>query len=210
MFVKSIMIPKHHCHVAEYSETLESVMGTLEKYSIDAMPVLKDGTYVGIITRNGIYESFFRMNIDKQVFLGETVAGEIVTKEEDALLGNEIFEQTLLQLKDCPLLPVVDGDGQFLGIVTRYDVLEQFQSAFGMRKKGVRIAFTSVETEGRLARLLEIAHQYHEHIISLVTFDEGDELLRRMVLKIEKNPNIEKFTKKMESSGFRILHITED
>ena len=81
---------------------------------------------------------------------------------------------------------------------------------FGVNRPGVRIAFTSVETEGRIARLSEIAHQFHEHIISLVTFDETDKLVRRIVMKVEKKNNIDKFTKKLEEHGFRILSIQED
>lgn len=62
----------------------------------------------------------------------------------------------------------------------------------------------------RIARLAEIAHYFHEHIISLVTFDETDKLVRRIVMKVEKNNNLDKFISKLEKSGFRVLDITED
>jgi hypothetical protein len=102
-------------------------------------------------------------------------------------MGKETkHSECLLDLKDFPLLAVVGPNHNFLGITTRSDVLSSFQSAFGVNRPGVRIAFTSVETEGRIARLSEIAHQFHEHIISLVTFDETDRLVRRIVMKIEK------------------------
>ena len=74
---------------------------------------------------------------------------------------------------------------------------------------GVRIALTTVETKGRIARLTEIARQYQQQIISLVTFDETDKLLRRIVIKVAKAPNIDKFINKLEESGFRVLHIDE-
>lgn len=210
MFVKSIMIAKHNCHVVSVEDTLEFALQQIEEHSIEGMPVLDNNTYKGVITRNSIYESYFKAGGDRNLFLQQTKAGEIATRKENVLYGNEIFEKTLLKLKDFPLLAIVDDKNGFLGIVTRFDVLEQFQSAFGMQKKGIRIAFTSVETEGRLARLSEIAHQYHEHIISLVTFDESDQLVRRIVLKIEPSSNLDKFTKKLEDSGFRILNITEE
>lgn len=210
MFVKSIMIPKHFCHVVTVEDTLSHTLNKLEEYKIDGLPVIQNNMYVGLLTRHRIYESYFNQGGDREQFLQNTKAGDIATHRDDILLGNEIFEKTLLKLKDFPLLAVVDEKKTFLGIVTRFDVLEQFQSAFGMQKKGVRIAFTSVETEGRLARLSEIAHQYHEHIISLVTFDESDQLVRRIVLKIEKNENLDKFVKKLEASGFRILDISEE
>jgi signal-transduction protein with cAMP-binding, CBS, and nucleotidyltransferase domain len=209
MFVKSIMLPKHYCVTIQEDEPIKAALAKLEEKSIDGIPVLNGEQYVGIITRFGIYESYFQSNQTKEEYLETTQVKEIVKNRDKFLEGNEIFERTLVDLKDFPLLAVVGPNRKFLGIVTRFDVIEQFQSAFGMNKPGVRIAFTSVETEGRIARLTEIAHHFHEHIISLVTFDETDKLVRRIVMKVEKKDNINKFTKKLEESGFRILTIDE-
>ncbi|WP_071459996.1 CBS domain-containing protein [Bacillus massilinigeriensis] len=211
MFIKSIMIPKFKCVTIRNTDSLEEAFEKLEAHSIDALPVLDGDIYLGIVTRYGILKGYFDSGTDKTEYLKNTKAAEAVVFEDKYLTGSEIFETTLLELKDFPLMAVVNEEGkQFLGVVTRADVLEQFESAFGVKQKGVRIAFTSVETEGRIARLAEIAHQFHEHIISLVTFDETDKLVRRIVMKVEKKDNVDKFIDKLEQSGFRILNIHED
>ncbi|WP_210365556.1 CBS domain-containing protein [Bacillus sp. REN3] len=210
MFVKSVMIPKFKCITAQVNEPLAEVMKRLDEHHIDGLPVLEGEKYQGVVTRHRIYEGFFNSGATKEEYLGNTTANDIATFRDHYLHSDEIFESTLLKLKDFPMLAVVDDQGNFLGGVSRYDVIEQFQSAFGFRRPGVRIAFTSVETEGRIARLAEIAHQFHEHIISLVTFDETDKLVRRIVMKVEKKDNIDKFIQKLEDSGFRVLDIHED
>ncbi|WP_456274200.1 CBS domain-containing protein [Bacillus sp. AK031] len=210
MFVKSAMIPKHKCYVVQENDSVEKALEVLEHHQIDGVPVLSGDQYVGVVTRYNIYQNFFNSEKLKADFVSQTEVKEIVTHQEKYLVGDEIFEKTLVELRDFPLLSVVDENSNFLGLVTRYDVLEQFQSAFGMHRRGIRIAFTSVETEGRIARLGDIIQQYHESVISLVTFDATDKLLRRIVLKIEKKDNIDKFLKKLEKSGFRILDINED
>lgn len=210
MFVKNIMIPKHECFTAQDNETLRDALEKLESHQVDGLPVLTGDKYLGVVTRYGIYQNFFLSNKERDDYLSTTLVKEIVTHQEKFLEGSELFEKTLIDLKDFPLLSVVDANHNFLGIVTRSDVISSFESAFGVKKPGVRIAFTSVETEGRIARLSEIAHQFHEHIISLVTFDETDKLVRRIVMKIEKKDNIDRFTKKLEEHGFRILSIQED
>ncbi|PLR99775.1 CBS domain-containing protein [Bacillus sp. T33-2] len=210
MFVKSIMIPKFKCYTVQSDETLETALQKLEEYQIDGLPILKGEEYIGVVTRFGIYQSYFSSDKNKDEYMQGTLVTDIAKYQDRFLKGNEIFETTLLELKDFPLLAVVDENRKFLGVVTRSDVLEQFESAFGMQRKGVRIAFTSVETEGRIARLAEIAHQFHEHIISLVTFDETDKLVRRIVMKVEKKDNLQRFIQKLEGSGFRILDIHED
>ncbi|MFJ7725523.1 CBS domain-containing protein [Neobacillus sp. NPDC097160] len=210
MFVKNIMIPKHECFTAQADITLKAALELLETYQIDGLPVLQGDKYVGVATRYNIYESYFLSNQQKDEYLASTCVKEVATHQDKFLQGGELFERTLLDLKDFPLLAVVDEHKNFLGVVTRSDVISSFESAFGVNRPGVRIAFTSVETEGRIARLSEIAHQFHEHIISLVTFDETDKLVRRIVMKIEKKDNIDRFTKKLEDHGFRILSIQED
>lgn len=210
MFVKNIMIPKHNVITVQSNDTLSEALNKLEENRIDGLPILNGNKYAGIVTRYNLYENFFNSNQSKEEYLQNTTCSEIATYQDKYLKGQEVFEKTLLDLKDFPILAVVDDKNEFMGIVTRFDVLEQFQSAFGVNRAGVRIAFTSIETEGRIARLADIAHHFHEHIISLVTFDETDKLIRRIVMKIEKKDNLDKFVKKLEDSGFRILDIHED
>lgn len=210
MFVKSIMIPKFKSFTVQQDETLKDVLEKLEQHQIDALPVLNGELYLGVINRYRIYQLFFNSQMSRDEFLQATLVKDVVSHQDNFLSGHELFENTLVELKDFPLLAVVDEERKFLGVVTRFDVMAQFQSAFGVNRPGVRIAFTSVETEGRIARLAEIAHHFHEHIISLVTFDETDKLVRRIVMKVEKKDNIDKFIKKLEDHGFRILDITED
>lgn len=210
MFVKNMMIPNHNCVTVQEDTTLAIALERLEKNEIDGVPVLQGEKYIGVATRFKIYEKFFLSGRQKDEFLSSTTVKDIATHQDKYLLGEEVFEKTLLDLKDFPLLAVIDSNRKFLGVVTRSDVLSTFQSAFGVNRPGVRIAFTSVETEGRIARLSEIAHHFHEHIISLVTFDETDKLVRRIVMKVEKKDNIDRFTKKLEEQGFRILSIQED
>lgn len=210
MFVKNMMIPNHACVTVQEDTTLAVALEQLEKNEIDGVPVLQGEKYLGVATRYKIYESYFHSGKSKEEYLNTITVKDVVTHQEKFLVGEEVFEKTLLDLKDFPLLAVVDSNRKFLGVVTRSDVLSTFQSAFGVNRPGVRIAFTSVETEGRIARLSEIAHHFHEHIISLVTFDETDKLVRRIVMKVEKKDNIDRFTKKLEEQGFRILSIQED
>jgi CBS domain-containing protein len=210
VFVKNMMIPNHACVTVQEDTTLSAALEQLETNQIDGVPVLQGEKYLGVVTRYNIYESYFLSGKQKDEYLSSVTVNEIATHQEKFLLGEEVFEKTLLDLKDFPLLAVVDINRKFLGVVTRSDVLSTFQSAFGVNRPGVRIAFTSVETEGRIARLSEIAHHFHEHIISLVTFDETDKLVRRIVMKVEKKDNIDRFTKKLEEQGFRILSIQED
>jgi CBS domain-containing protein len=210
MFVRSAMKQKNKTNYVTKDTLVGDALKLLEKFEIDGMPIVDGNYYIGMVTINSIYEAFFQGDLPKEEFLNSTKVFDIAKYEDIYVDEDEVFENTLLMVKNRPLVAVVNDEKELLGIVTRFDVLEQFQSAFGMRTRGIRISFAASEAEGRIAKLAEIAKQYHENIISLATFDDADKFVRRIVMKVEKKENIEKFVQKLEKSGFRILHIKED
>ncbi len=209
MFVKSMMKPAHKALVTNSAATLGEVLDRLNEKDFQGMPVIEDGKFLGLISRQMIYQAFFKSDLDRDTFLKEKKVQEFYGQSDLYITEDDVFEHTLTAFKGFPIIAVIDKDQRFLGIVSRYDVIEQFESAFGMKREGVRIAFTSEESEGRILRLSEIVKQYHENIISLATFDETDKLARRIVLKIEKKDNIDRFVNRLEKAGFRILDVKE-
>lgn len=209
MFVKSVMIPKEKCVTVQGDTTVSSALLVLEEKEMDALPILDNGKYVGMFNKYLLFKAHFYSNLDKEAFMEQTKVTDIMT-HEDVFVGYEdVFENAMIKLHDFPILAVVE-DGKFLGLVTRYDAVIQFKSAFGMNSKGTRITFTSVESEGRIQKMTGILHKYHASVISIVTFDETDKLFRRIVLKIENDSKLDRILADLEKSGFRVLHIAKD
>ncbi|WP_349769299.1 CBS domain-containing protein [Bacillus sp. NTK071] len=210
MYVRSAMKTIRETVYVNDDTKLSETLQLLKEREIDGVPVIKGNKYVGIVTFNRIYKAYFKSDVtDKEKFLNETSAGDIAYQKDVTVDQEAVFETTLLLAKNAPLIAVVDDNQNFIGIITRSDILDQFQSAFGMRKPGIRIAFASSETEGRIARLAKIAKKFHENIISLSTFDESNQNVRRIVMKIEKSENLDQFIAKLEQNGFKVLDIKE-
>lgn len=209
MFVKSVMIPKEKCLTVDMNTTVQEVLHQLESKEIDALPVLENGMYKGMFNRYLLYKAFFNSGLDKATFLGKTSVSDILVRESTYILINDVFEKAFIKLSDFPIIAVVE-EGKFLGIVTRYDTMDQFKSAFGMNSKGTRITFASVEIEGQILKVSDILHKYRTSVISLVTFDESDKLVRRIVLKIDNELKLERIVAELDKAGFRVLHIDKD
>lgn len=212
MYLTNIMIPKEKCYIANPKDTIHSALDKLEHHGIDGLPVVADGKYIGMITRYSIFRHYFfkKENVSRDEFIESTKIEEILTLDLHSLNANHVVEESLLNLQDFPILAVVNDDKDFLGIVTRYDVMEQFKSAFGMKQKGIRIAITSVEAEDRIKRLSSIIAKFKLNTISFVTFDETDKMYRRMIIKVEKTNNLEKFIKYLGKNGFKVLDVSEE
>lgn len=208
MFIKSVMIPKYQCVIVEHDTPLEKTLSILEENNIDGAPVLRGQNFVGIITRFRIYEGYFTSSATKEAYLKETSAEEIARKRYLLLNEDDVFEHAFILLKNNPVAGVQNEEGHFLGIVTRYDMFEEFTNSLGVKKEGVRLTLTSVECEGRIALLTDIATHYHVNIISLATFDATDKLVRRIVMKVENNERLDAFLDKIVKAGFKIVHKT--
>lgn len=115
MFVKSIMLPKFQCITVQQEDKLQAVLQMLEEHQIDGLPVLDGNEYSGIVTRYRIYEVFFSSGMERGEFLQTVRAKDVAVNHDKYLMGEEVFEATLLQLKDFPLLAVVDENKKFLG-----------------------------------------------------------------------------------------------
>ena len=209
MFVKSVMIPKEKCLTVQPNTSLLEALQQLDEKEIDALPILDNGIYIGMFNKYLLYKAFYYSDLDRETFLKKTTVMDVVTREDTFVELEDVFESTFVKLYDFPIIAVLD-EGKFLGIVTRYDTINQFQSAFGMNRKGTRITFASVESEGRILKVSDILHKYHTPVISLVTFDETEKLARRIVLKIDNDQKVDRIIADLEKSGFRVLHIDKD
>ncbi|TQR21085.1 CBS domain-containing protein [Psychrobacillus vulpis] len=209
MFVKSVMIPKEKCLTVNVNTPVLEALHKLEEREIDALPILENGTYKGMFNKYLLYKAYYFSGLDKETFLKQTSVLDIVTREDTFVNLEDVFEKALVKLYDFPIIAVLD-EGKFLGIVTRYDTITQFKSAFGMNSQGTRLTLTAIESEGRILKVSDILHKYHTPVISLVTFDETDKLVRRIVLKIENDHKTDRIIADLEKSGFRVLHIEKD
>lgn len=207
MFVKSLIIPKHKVHSVRKGTTVGEALDILESKQVDGLPVLDGDHYLGLVTKWLIFEAGFNSELKNKTFLETVHVEEIAIKPNNTINEKAVFEETVIKVKDVPFVPVLDPSNKFVGIVTRYDLIEEFQSAFGMKRKGIRISFSSVETEGRLAKLAKLTSDFHLNIISLATFDETDRLVRRIVIKIEPTKDLDKYLDRLEKNGFTILDV---
>ncbi len=210
VFVQNCKLDKKDVITISPQVSLKEALTIMKSHDYTGLPIVSESRYVGMITRTGIYEAFFSSDEDREQFLIGKKVVDLAFAKDNVVKDEDVFETTLFAADDLPFIAVKDEEGYFSGIVTRSVILEMFQACFGMKTKGVRVAFTAPEMEGRIAKLADITRQFHENVISLVTFDETDRFVRRIVMKVDKQAKTEAFIAKLEATGFRILSVNED
>ena len=116
--ISTIMIPD--VITVEPNDTLDKVKQLLIDEKIEHVPVIDEGTLVGIIS----YHDLWELNKDFKEY-SKIKAKEIMTRkvaflEADAKIGTaaEIFLENLFHA-----IPVVDSDKKLIGIITILDVI---------------------------------------------------------------------------------------
>jgi len=148
----------------------------MDRYSVSGVPVVEaDGRLVGILTRRDLlFEQDMRRSVRDVMTSEGLVTAPAGTTREDA--------ESIMARHKIEKLPIVDGDGRLLGLITVRDVVKrrQFPAASKDEKGRLRAAAaigTTAETTDRAAALVDAgvdvlvvdtAHGHAESVLATV------------------------------------------
>ncbi len=154
---------------------ISDVLKIMKEHRISGVPVVREGSLVGIITNRDLR---FETNLDQKV-------EAVMTKERlaTAKLGITLEEsKAILHERRIEKLLVVDDEGKLLGLITIKDIekIKQYPNSckdgFGRLRVGAAVS-VGVDTEERVRRLVsakvdvlvvDTAHGHTEKVIETV------------------------------------------
>lgn len=192
------------------SDTVDRAIETLQKHKLKSIPVIDDEKkFVGILSKEHLFELFENGFTGTFENLKKIQIQEAILEIKPLSLENR-FEETLPIIVRYPFVPIVDEEKRLLGIVKRKEITKVLESSFGVGVSGIRLLIGTPEMEGRLEKILEIAHHLHLNVITAVAFDAGEKFNRRILLKIQHTSKKENLLHRLDKNGFTILTIHED
>ena len=103
---------------------IEQAATLLEEHHLKALPVLDRGRLVGILTLSDLFRGMGRLRTPFGQRIGNLMSHRVQSLRDDAPLG-ELIERLSDQGWHC--LPVVDADGQLLGMLSQSDLIAAFR-----------------------------------------------------------------------------------
>ncbi|HEY7559513.1 MAG TPA: CBS domain-containing protein [Candidatus Binatia bacterium] len=181
-------------------ELLSAAKTKMEAGRFRRLPVVTDGTLVGIITERDLREHIGHFN---QVKINGVMTDKPITIAPGATV--EEAAQILLK-RQIGGLPVVEKD-KLIGIITTNDVMKAFLDVMGAAAEGsTRVDFILEGEEHGLTEASRIVNREGGEILGVGTYRE----------KIGDNPvcylrllsgNAEKIAKSLRSGGFDVLGV---
>ncbi|HZW83245.1 MAG TPA: CBS domain-containing protein [Candidatus Deferrimicrobium sp.] len=207
MFVKNHLIPISQVTTLNATDSLHSALKIMDEHKHDALPVLDENKQlVGLLSKQHVYKVFFMKAQDKEVFLNTTSAGTLMKTDykyvyEDALIETAIKLMTNMRMQ---FIVVYNSKNQFVGILTRRNLLEAMANALGIDKKGVRVEVVVNDTQGRLAALTKVLAKAGYNIMSIFMLDPNVMDLQKIVLRLDTKDE-KRVVTLLNDSGFKVL-----
>lgn len=156
--------------------TLAAALQLTREHRIRHLPVvLSTGELTGIVSdrdiRLAMPSPLAVADAERAEFLGRTSMAEVMTREVITVNPNETVEDAakLLYRHRIGALPVVDGRGRLLGIITETDILHAFVQILGGAEPASRLEIALKDEPGELGRAIRIiGDDLRLNIVSIV------------------------------------------
>ncbi len=170
---------------------LHAALKLMREHRVHRLPVLQDGTLVGIVTeRDAMYARLLNNNASEQPEMdSETLTvRQIMTSEVVTVSPDCPIEQAAAMMADHTIsaLPVVEGSESrtLVGIITETDIFTVFVEMLSARSPGVRASLEIDNRKGALASLFNRIVEVGGLVVTVSSFPAASPQRIRIILKV--------------------------
>jgi len=203
MLIRSIIMPANKLITLSTKDTAQKAIQTIEENGFLSLPVFEDMKFVGFLSKQFIYDKFFKSGeTDYNKFFQKAVAEFITTPLEAVKDSTPVEEAAEIFFKSkVRFLPVVDNDDRFLGILTQKVLFDIIINVFGL--KDAKLVILTNDFSGVIAKISEIIYKNGANITNIVQLDTGVMEIKEISIRLECD-NLEKIVEKLKSNGIKV------
>jgi len=156
------------------------------------LPVMKRGELVGIVTDRDLKQASASdattLEVHELLFLVSKIKlKDIMTEDPITVPFDYTVEETaqLLLKNNISGVPVLNHEGETVGVITKTDLFRVLISLTGVGKRGIQFAFQLEDRPGSIKEIADIIRKRGGRMVSILTAYEGiPEGLRRVYIRI--------------------------
>ena len=164
----------------DVDDSMHDAMKRMKEKEIRMLPVLKKGKLVGVVTDRDLKRASASdattLDVHELLYLVSKIeVGNIMTKDPVTVPQNFTVEETAEVLLKHKIsgVPVVDQNGQLVGIITQTDLFRVLISLTGVSKGGIQFAFQLEDRPGSIKEVADIIRLYGGRMVSILTSYDG-------------------------------------
>ena len=203
MKVKAIMIPFKDLKCISVDNSIREALETIEAHKLLSMPVIDHNKFIGVLSKQHVYESYFRdYSGTKEEYLEQTVRELMKTKMISVSEHTSIEEAAAIFIASkFRFIPVVGKKDELLGIVTQQAIFKEYQKLFGEDYDTFTIY--SYDYKGTLAKIAETIAKNDGNIKNIVVINTETMGLQEIFVRVECN-DLDVIMKALVKKGFDV------
>ncbi len=164
---------------AKVSDSVSQVLDMLEVYRLSEIPVIdNDNNVIAIVSENKL------LSLNEADSIGDHIVHGLI---EHVAPIDHIFDIIkFLGDQGWSMVPVLNKEGQFRGIVTQENIFKTFATSFSVREHGAIIVVETKRNGYTMSEISQIVESENAAILSCFLSDGKDQEHLRITLKVNK------------------------
>ena len=176
----------------DVDDSMQYALRLMKENGIRILPVLKKGRLAGVITDRDLKKASASdattLDIHELLYLISKIkVGSIMSKSLITVPHNFTVEETAQVLLENKIsgAPVVDQNGEVVGIITQTDLFRVLISLTGVGKGGIQFAFQLEDRPGSIKEVADVIRKYGGRMVSILTsYDKVPEGYRKVFIRM--------------------------
>ena len=172
-------------------DSMSDATKILKEHHISMLPVMKNGTMVGIVTDRDLKRASASdansLEIHELLYLLSKIkVKDIMTKNPITVPQDFTVEETaeILMKNKISGVPVVDEKKQVVGVITQNDLFKVMISLTGINNKGVQFALMLEDRSGSIMEIADIIRKYGGRMVSILSsYDRLEKGYRKVYIR---------------------------
>ncbi len=144
------------------SDSVEKALGLLMEHHVRHLPVVDDeGHLAGVISEERLMDAEGPESRIDSLLIGRPVSVPPEAHVFDAA-------RTMVE-HDLSTVPVANSDGQYLGVLRRHDIFDQFAQMLSTRQSGAILALEVDSRDYALAKLIHLIEQNEAKVLAVAS-----------------------------------------
>ena len=200
------------------NDSISEAVSSLKRNRIRRLPVMDNGKLVGIVTDRDLKEAspskVTSLDIwEVHYLLSKIKIKDIYKKNPITIKDDSTIEQAAILMFDQKIggLPVVDGRGELVGMLTEHDVFNALIRITGARVPSYRVSMCLPDEGGAIKEICDILNEYQHKCISILnTYYEVEENRRSVIVRFQTDEeNVPKIIAQLEEKFENVQLIEE-
>jgi CBS domain-containing protein len=162
-----------------HTDTGEKAINWMDEFKVSHVPVLKNGTFVGVVSESDILD-----HLD----LNSPLDGLFAHLPRPYVLGNRHIYDVLAKMSDDKLsvLPILDEKENYLGCTSVYELMTQLAKTGSIKEPGAILVLEINSVDYSMAQIAQIVEGNNARILSSYIISDSNSTKLDITLKINQ------------------------